>query len=152
MSNETTASASIEIAAPVELVWERVGTIDSLPTYSPECIQTKWIDDVNEPAVGAKFAGTNNNGAREWETELTVTSYQPQTRFAFATALQDDGSYVAEWSYDLVANGDTTTLTETVHAPVLAGPDGVGRMRQLAGMINATLTYLKADTEAAATQ
>ena len=66
-------SASIEIRAAPEIVWELVADITRMGEWSPECRRAEWEDGATGPAVGAHFHGYNRAGSFEWDVPGIVT-------------------------------------------------------------------------------
>lgn len=97
---EPTASARLEIAAPVDEVYRLITDLDTLAGVSEELESCEWLDNVTVPAPGARFRGTNRNGDKSWETVATVRVVEPGERFAFDV---DDGETpVSHWRYEIV--------------------------------------------------
>jgi len=78
------STASIEIAAPVETVWDLVADITRMGEWSPECVRADWTDGATGPFVGAHFRGYNRAGTFEWNVPGIVTECEPGSVFAFA--------------------------------------------------------------------
>lgn len=100
------------IAAPAARVWSMVSNVERMGEWSPEATGARWQGGATEPAVGARFTGTNRRGVMRWQTTCTVTRSEPGRAFAF------DVSFlrlpIAGWAYDLVDEGDgTCTVGET---------------------------------------
>lgn len=81
------ASATIEIDAPIGTVWNLVANVANLATYSSDCAATEWSNGGSAPVVGATFKGFNERGGHQWQTECTITDFQPERRLALFTAL-----------------------------------------------------------------
>ncbi len=52
-------SASTEIAASPEVVWELLSDITRMAEWSPECRQCEWSGGATGPVVGARFKSRN---------------------------------------------------------------------------------------------
>jgi hypothetical protein len=102
--------ASATIAAPADVVYDLISDITRMPEFSPENIRGEWLGAATGPAVGARFKGTNRLGSTTWSTKPTVTAADRGRRFAFKVP----GASGALWTYDLIADGDTTTVTESM--------------------------------------
>ncbi|MDQ3107570.1 MAG: SRPBCC family protein, partial [Actinomycetota bacterium] len=68
-SSTPTASASIEIEAPADVVWKLVSDLSRMGEWSPETVKIEWKGSATEPAIGASFTGTNQNGNKKWSTK-----------------------------------------------------------------------------------
>jgi uncharacterized protein YndB with AHSA1/START domain len=101
------------MAASPEKVWDLVSDVTKIGRYSPETFEAEWLEGATGPAVGAKFRGhvkRNGRGPTYWTT-CTVTAAEPGRAFAFGVGPSDKPLNV--WSYELVASGDGTDVTES---------------------------------------
>jgi hypothetical protein len=142
------------IAAPPEQIYALISDLPRMGEWSPENTGGKWLGGASCAAVGAKFRGDNRNGFRSWSTMVTVTAANPGKEFAFAISFGPMS--VADWRYDLVAEGESTTVTETWRDrrnPVLRRLGGVvagvsDRAAYNKTSIDTTLAALKVAAEA----
>ena len=145
-----TSSASIEINAAPEVVWNLLSDITRMGEWSPECLRAEWVDGASGPEVGAHFHGYNKIDAFEWDVPCEVAASEPGSVFEF---LAQRGSPVqTQWRFELLANGAGTTLTESFNAPLI-NVDGSpanfeGRHGMLVAGIGATIAAIKAAAEA----
>jgi hypothetical protein len=152
MSVPTTASRSIDIAAPPDVVYDLVSDITRTGEWSPECRSCEWVDVPGQ--VGSRFKGHNRQGPARWTTTAKViTADRPRT-FGFATLFKDGDA--TRWTYDIAANGDGTRLTESfesVDAPALIKLAERwlvrNRQEQLEKGLDETLAKIKAIAETA---
>ena len=144
-----------EIAAPAERVWAMIADLPRMGEWSPENEGATWLGGVTAAALGARFRGTNRNGAKQWRTSVRIVECEPGRSFAFK--ISAGGLGVAEWRYALEPTGGGCRVTETwvdqrgpiVRAfgkPVSGVGDRVAHNRR--GM-EETLRRLKAAAEAA---
>ncbi len=112
---EQRVELSRDIAAPPEAVYAAIADVTRMGEWSTECVECRWHDGVDGPAVGATFDGTNRNGDAEWVTQGKVTVAEPGREFVFECSMMDfhyatwgyriepieGGSRVTEWSEDL---------------------------------------------------
>ena len=150
MSLPTTASRSIEIAAPPEVVYDLVSDVTRTGEWSPECRSCEWLDEPGH--LGSRFKGHNRSGPARWTTTAKVVAADRPHRFGFATLFKDGDA--TRWTYDLVPSGEGTTLTESfesVDAPAfikLAERFFIrNRQQQLEKGIDETLAQIKAIAE-----
>ncbi|QFU89080.1 SRPBCC family protein [Amycolatopsis sp. YIM 10] len=108
---EPSISRSVEIDAPVTAVWALVTDLPGMGRFSPENAGGYWVAPATGPAAGARFRGTNRNGAREWRTRVRVVACEPGRRFTFDVRTPF-GVRVSRWSYELTPAGDGCVLTE----------------------------------------
>ena len=153
MSVPTTASRSVEIAAPPEAVYDIVSDVTRTGEWSPECHSCEWVGTPGD--VGARFKGHNKRGPARWTTTAEVIAADRPNEFAFATMSKDQQGTV--WRYRMAPNGgDGTTLTESFEA--ISAPWLIAfaekyilrnRQEQLEQGIDDTLARIKAIAERA---
>jgi uncharacterized protein YndB with AHSA1/START domain len=85
------------IARPPDELWALVSDVTRIGEWSPETKRCAWVGGATGPAVGARFKGTNEKGAKSWSTDCTVTVCEPGKRFAFD--VKAAGFKVAGWAY-----------------------------------------------------
>lgn len=141
----TRGTASVNINADAQTVWNRITDLGKIGHLSPECVRAEWMDGVTEAVTGAKIHGFNKAGDYEWDTVSTVISAQPGVDFSFAVV--PDGSPATIWRYLITESDEGCEVTETFDCPAAMnfGPDRVGIMQ---ANIESTLSSLKAELEA----
>lgn len=107
MSDDLTAS--IEIAAPPEKVWQIVSDLKRMGEWSP---MTQYMRVSGPVGVGTKTFNLNKSGWRVWPTTSKVVRFEPNKQIAFRI---NENRTV--WSYELSGSGETTTVTERREAP-----------------------------------
>ncbi|MEZ5228405.1 MAG: SRPBCC family protein [Acidimicrobiales bacterium] len=132
---------TIEIAAPVERVWDLTIDVESWPEHTPTITSVERLDDgpfglgsrarIKQPAQGAK----------EW----TVTAFEPNVRFAWATKLAGQ-SLTGGHELRPSAQGTINTLTLDLDGP-LAFPIGLLIRRPIAKAIATENAGFKAAAE-----
>jgi hypothetical protein len=152
VSQPTSASRSIDIAAPPEVVYDVLSDITRTGEWSPECRSCEWVDEPGK--VGSRFKGHNRSGVARWTTTAQLLDADRPSLFRFATLFRDKPS--TKWTYELAPNGSGTTLTESfdsIDAPAfikLAERYLIrNRQEQLEKGIDETLAKIKAIAEAA---
>lgn len=104
-------SVTTHINASPAVVYDLVSDLPRMGELSPENTGGKWLGSATGPAVGARFKGTNRNGARRWSTTCTVTEATPGKTFAFDVKA---GPFaVARWTYRITPSGAGCDVTET---------------------------------------
>ena len=145
------SSASIDINASPEVVWELVADITRMGEWSPECVRAEWEDGATGPAVGANFRGYNKAGTFEWNAPGLVTDCEPGRIFAFV--VPRDSATTNRWCFELSANANGTTLTESFDAPLInvegSPANFEGRFEMLVKAIKKTIANIKHAAEAA---
>ena len=146
------------VAAKAADVWPMVADITRMGEWSPETTGAQWAGDATGPAVGARFKGSNSQGAKSWKTDCHVTACEPGARFAFE--VKAGPLKVARWTYEFRPDGDQCVVAEqwddlrssliTLVAPLLTGvKDRAGRNRET---MVATLDRLATAAEQGAPQ
>jgi hypothetical protein len=59
-------TASIDIAAPIDVVWDLVSDIARIGEWSIECRSCEWLAGATDPRPGARFRGRNRRNATLW--------------------------------------------------------------------------------------
>ena len=100
-----TASVSVHVYAPPEVVYGLVSDLPRMGEWSPECVRCEWTGGASAAAVGAKFRGHNRRGARRWSTTGEVVAAEPGQEVAWdVTSIL--GLPVARWRYRITATAD----------------------------------------------
>lgn len=151
MTVPTSASATVTIDAPPELLYDLISDVTRMGEWSPECTSCEWIDAPGEP--GSRFRGHNRRGPARWTTTAKVLRAERGVEFAFATLHGD--RIATRWSYQLGGQGPTviTESFEAVRTPllfaVLERTILRRRQAQLEAGLHTTLEQLKRFAEAA---
>jgi len=106
-------TASIDIDAAPEQVYDLVADVTNMGRWSPETYRCQWLDGVTEPRSGARFKGWNRQRVGplplQWSTTCTVATADRGQKFAF-----DVRQSGARWTYRFEPQGDgATRVTET---------------------------------------
>jgi uncharacterized protein YndB with AHSA1/START domain len=54
--------ASVDIAAPPELVYDLITDVTRMGDWGPECYRCEWLDGATAPSIGARFRGYDRRG------------------------------------------------------------------------------------------
>lgn len=144
-------SASVEVAAAPDAVWEVVSDVTRMPEWSPE-LRRLFVIGSKQPRVGMNLVGINRRGYAVWPTTSKVVRFEPHRAVAWKT--RESG---ATWTYELEPTGTGTRLTgrrdlpaftlgTTLMAPLIGGAEG--HDEELAAGIRSTLEQIKATVEA----
>ena len=101
--SETVKAASLRL-------YELVSDLPRMGEWSPENTGGKWVGGATEPAVGAKFRGTNRHGLAIWMTSVTITGADAGQRFAFDVDVL--GVPISTWEYTFADAADGCLVTE----------------------------------------
>jgi hypothetical protein len=141
-------SATVEIKASTEAVWEVVSDLARMPEFSPE-LRKAFV--VGRPGVGANIVGINRRRAVIWPTTSKVVRWEPGRVVAWRT--RESG---ATWIYELEPTAGGTALTgrrvltrftlgTSFLGPVIGGAEG--HDAELAQGIRTTLERIRAAVE-----
>jgi uncharacterized protein YndB with AHSA1/START domain len=141
-------SATIEMKADPEVVWQVVSDLRRMPEFSPE-LRKAYV--VGKPGVGANIIGINRRKLAVWPTTSKVVRWEPGHAVAWRT--RESG---ATWVYELEETPAGTqvtgrrvlprfTLGTSVLGPAIGG--AAGHDRELAEGIRTTLERIKATVE-----
>ena len=150
MNQPLPISASVELAAPPETVWELVSDVSRMSDWSPECRKIVVLGSPKQ-GVGTKFIGLNRRGWAVWPTTSKVVRFEPGKAVAWRT--RESG---ATWSYEIAPTASGTSLTgrrelpsytigTKLMAPIIGGAGG--HDQELAEGIRTTLERIKATVE-----
>ena len=108
-------SESIEIDASTNTVWSLITDMERYGEWSSENTGGYWRkNEEGVPGtgeVGDEFVGINRRGEDEWKTLVEIIERKEGQSFAFVTGGR--AMNLVHWRYDLEANGESTTLTES---------------------------------------
>jgi uncharacterized protein YndB with AHSA1/START domain len=110
-----TIEESVDVHAPRSEVWALVSDPTRIGEFSPECVHAEWLDGATEPAVGARFAGTNRLGDDEWTRTCTVTVCDPGGEFGYVVGDRFDDTPASGWTFELSDTPNGTRLTQRFH-------------------------------------
>lgn len=99
------------VAATPLAAWRAVAELDQMGRWSPENARSTWIDDVDEPTVGARFRGINRRGPVVWTAVCEVVDCVPGEVFAFDARVLGIGG--SRWTYTFAPHDDGCLVTET---------------------------------------
>ena len=77
--------ASIEIAAPPQVVYDLIADVRRMGEWSPECYRCEWLDGVSAAVLGARFRGFNRIGRFRWERTALICAAERGREFIFET-------------------------------------------------------------------
>jgi hypothetical protein len=100
-----TASASVHVDAPPDVVYKLISDLPRMGEWSPECVRCDWTGGATGAAVGARFKGRNRRGARRWSTKGEVVVAEPGHELAWDVT-SVFGLPVARWTYRITASPD----------------------------------------------
>jgi len=81
----TGGSASIEIDAPAEVVYDHIADVTRTGSRSLEARSAQWLPGATSGVVGSRFRGRNKSGWARWSRVCEVVEADRGRRFAFRT-------------------------------------------------------------------
>ncbi len=144
-------SASIDIAAAPDAVYQLVSAVDRMGEWSTEAVGADWVDG-GSGQTGDWFTGHNKAGEREWSRECEVARAEPGRDFTFVVGGVE--ANCTWWSYEMEATDGGTRLTENWwlvnKTPGVAGmtqEQFEGRVAMTGPMMEQTIAAIKATAE-----
>lgn len=150
MNQPVTISASVDVAAPSEVVWSAIADVTRMSEWSPECRRI-YVLGSPKSGVGTRLLGINKRGFIHWPTVSKVVRFEPNKAVAWKVR-----ESAATWTYELEATPGGTRLTgrrdldafsplTKLAAPILGG--AVSHDEELTAGIRTTLEAVKATIE-----
>ncbi len=109
---------SVEIAAPVAVVWDLVSDVRRMSDWSPQVTSTRLRSGFETCELGAQFTNRNKLGELEWTTHGEVIRFEVEREIAFRVE-----ENWAVWSLSLDAGSEGTVLTQRRETP-----DGISEL------------------------
>lgn len=103
---------TIEIEAPVGVVWELVSDVRRMSDWSPQVTSTRLREGFETCELGAQFTNRNKLGELEWTTHAEVVGFVVEQELAFRVE-----ENWAVWSFTLSPTADGTLLTQRRRTP-----------------------------------
>jgi uncharacterized protein YndB with AHSA1/START domain len=122
LTRTRSCTASIDIAAPIDVVWDLVSDITRIGEWSVECRSCEWLAGATDPRPGARFRGRNRRNATLWTRTCEVLAVDPPKPFVWRTLptrLLPDST---EWTFELADSGDHTRLIQSMRILHIPGP------------------------------
>jgi hypothetical protein len=110
----TGGAASLRIAAPADVVYERIADVTATGQRSLECRTAEWLPGAAPATVGARFRGRNRSGVARWSRVCEVTEATPGRCFAFRTVPERRDFTRADstqWRYTITPDEAGCTVT-----------------------------------------
>ena len=148
MTEPALISATVEMKARPEAVWQVVSDLARMPEFSPE-LRKAFV--IGKPGVGANIIGINRRKAVVWPTTSKVVRWEPGHAVAWKT--RESG---ATWIYELEPSATGTSVTgrrvlpkfalgTSLLGPVIGGAEG--HDAELADGIRTTLERIRSTVE-----
>jgi hemerythrin-like domain-containing protein/uncharacterized protein YndB with AHSA1/START domain len=101
---------SVEISAPIDVVWKLVADPVRVPQWSHECRRVRFLDDTTTAGLGRRFRGSNRSGRYRWSRNCTIFAYDEPHEFSYVTS-GGPGDATA-WHFRLEPTAAGTRLTQ----------------------------------------
>jgi uncharacterized protein YndB with AHSA1/START domain len=101
--------ASVDVAAPPDVVWRVVSDVRRTGEWSPECTRVVPLGGVR---AGGWLLGLNRRGRVRWATLSRVTRFEPGRQISWDVVT--NGS---RWTYRIEPTDSGTRITETRETP-----------------------------------
>ena len=109
---EPGGSATVQIAASPEAVYDLVADVTRMPAWSPETYKVTWLGGATSAAPGARFRGWNKAGPLRWFTDPVIDVAERGRELTFTTTMFGKGR-LTTWSFTMTPSGAGTELTES---------------------------------------
>ncbi len=100
-----------DINASPSAVFAALTDITRMGEWSPENDSNVWNEGFDHAEVGAKFAGHNRNGDKEWTTESEIVEMVTDKRFFFDCNAR--GFVFSKWGFEIVPTDAGCRVTES---------------------------------------
>ncbi len=106
-----TTEVSRVIAASPNDLWVHLADINLPARFSPEFQGAEWLDGATEPALGARFRGTNEHRAvGRWSVDCTIVEFEPERVIGWV--VEDPADPAARWRFSLESTDEGTRVTQ----------------------------------------
>lgn len=105
--------ATIDIAAPPDVVYDLIADVSRMGEWSPECYRCEWLDGATAAVHGARFRGYNRRGGLRWERTAVIEVADRGREFGFTTVNDGTGRQETRWRYSMQPSDSGTILTES---------------------------------------
>jgi uncharacterized protein YndB with AHSA1/START domain len=102
-------TATLDVAAPPDRVWDVVADVRRTGEWSPEC---RRVLPLGRLGVGTLLVGVNRRGRVGWVTVSRVTACTPGRELGWVVLTNR-----SEWRYRLEPSERGTTITQTRRTP-----------------------------------
>ena len=104
------AAVSVDVAAPIDVVWSVVSDPLRVPEWSHECREVRYLDGATSAEAGHRFRGSNRSSRWGWSRDCTVFLHDEPNEFAYLTS----GGFgdATAWHFRLEPTASGTRLTQ----------------------------------------
>jgi uncharacterized protein YndB with AHSA1/START domain len=147
-------SASIEIRAKPEEVYDLLADITRMGEWSPECYRCEWLGNDTHAKPGARFKGYNRAGLIRWSNVSEVVAAERGKELAWLMGGREKQYSLWRYTFEITPIGTEVTesfrsLRHTLLGRLGALPLGGERRRReaLQAGVKVTLARLKEAAE-----
>lgn len=115
-------AVAVRVKAEPETMWPLVQDISLPARFSEEFMGARWADGSTEPALGARFIGTNSHELiGDWQVDCFVNRFLAGQEFGWVTSDPDNPG--AQWCFEIFPGQGSSDLR---HSLTLGpGPSGL---------------------------
>lgn len=99
------------VAASPADAWALIADLPRMPEWSPENERVEWLGGATAAVPGAKFRGTNRNGAKSWKSVGEITVFEPDHALVFT--IKAGPFKISEWRYTVEAIESGCRISES---------------------------------------
>jgi uncharacterized protein YndB with AHSA1/START domain len=143
-------SASVEIRATPEGVYDLLADITRMGEWSPECHRCEWVAGITRAEPGARFKGYNRSGPFRWSNISEIVAANRGRELVWIMGGTEKRYSLWRYTFEAVPNGTLVTesfqsLRHTLLGRLGALPLGGERRREkaLRAGIETTLACIK---------
>lgn len=103
-------TATVEIDAPPERVYDLVADVTRMGEWSPVCYKCEWLGGSTSAEPGARFKGYNHQPPAKWTRECEIHEAEQGKVLAFSTYY--NGHESTRWRYTFEPTDGGTKVTE----------------------------------------
>lgn len=120
--DQPTVEVTQRVKCDVPTAWARVTDIELPARCSSELQSAQWLGDADGVKVGARFRGSNENGAMgSWQTECEVVEVDEGRRWVWNVL--GGQAVVATWAFEIEPTSDGVLIRQW--ARMGPGPSGL---------------------------
>ncbi|MDP1819121.1 MAG: SRPBCC family protein [Acidimicrobiales bacterium] len=103
---------SLVMASTPEVLYDLLSDVTRMREFSPEVVESRWIDGATGPAVGARFANKSRfSRGPAIGNKATMTVLEPGKKVAWSRTEPFGGT--VEWAYELLPHAEGVEVVES---------------------------------------
>lgn len=113
--------SSVDIDAPLDVVWEIVADPTRTGEWSVECCGAVWLDGATRPDKGARFRGRNRRNVSRWSRVCEFIEVDRPRRVVWRTLPTRVLPDSTRWEFELTPTEAGTRLTQRMQVLQIPG-------------------------------